>query len=558
MSILENGLAAEALEIRVKGYGAYQAEYGTSVAELVSRLENVPHKVVGVIKDNELKDLHHILDRSCSLELVDVSVEMGMRIYRRTGIFVMIKACRELFPERKLIIKHSLSNGLFCEFLDHETNAKEVEDIERHMKAIVARDFPINRIRMTKEAANVIFRQQLQPEKIKLFSYWDHEEVILHEIDGLYDYFYGHLLPNTGSLEQFKVHDYPPGLILQTLEPDSPDQILPWVELPKLFTIYDEAKDWADMLDTQNVSNLNTIIESGKIADLIRINEALHEKKIAWIADQICSNPRLRLILIAGPSSSGKTTFAQRLLIQLRVNGRRPVSISMDNYFVNRDSTPRDANGEFDFENINALKIDLFNDHLNRLIAGEEVEMPIYNFKHGCCEPDGEFIQVPHKELIIIEGIHGLNEELTWRIPRIQKYKIYVSALTQLNIDNVNRVPTTDARLVRRILRDGRTRSHGSRQTIERWPSVRRGEDNNIFPYQENADVMFNSALVYELAVLKDQIEPELAAIGPEHPEHIHARRILGGFKYFKSVPPELVPQNSILREFMGESCFKV
>ncbi len=558
MATIEPGLSAEHIEIRVKGWGTYLAEAGISAEKFVSRMENLPHKVTALIQDNELKDLHHTFTKSGTISLVDVTSEMGMRIYRRTGIFIIVKACRELFPQRKLIIKHSLSNGLFCEFSGHETNAKEVADIERHMKTIVARDFPIQRKILSKEEANKIFIRQGQEDRVKLFSYWDKDYVHIHELDGLYEYFYGHVLPRTGYMTEFKVLDYPPGMILQTLEPESPDEIMPWIEHPKLFTIYDEAKDWADMLDTQNVSTLNQHIEQGSIQELIRVNEALHEKKIAWIADQICSNPRLRLILIAGPSSSGKTTFAQRLMIQLRVNGRRPVSISLDNYFVDRDLTPLDPFGEYDFESLAALKLDLFNDHLNRLISGEEVEMPIYNFKNGCSDPKGESISVPHKEVIIVEGIHGLNDALTWRVPHIQKYKIYVSALTQVNIDDVNRIPTTDVRLCRRIVRDNRSRAHGAKQTLERWASVRRGEEKNIFPFQEEADVMFNSSLVYELAALKGVIESQLESIGQDHPDHIHSRRILGGFKYFKTIPLDMVPPNSIIREFVGGSCFNV
>lgn len=558
MALSEPGLSGELIEIRVKGRGILLAEAGVTAEKFISRMENIPHKIVGVTVDNELKDLHHIFDRSCAIEMVDVTSELGMRVYRNTGIFIMVKACHELFPDRKLIVKHSLSNGLFCEFKDRETNAWEVQAIEQRMKEIVARDFPIVKHRVSREEATSIFTRQNQPEKVDLFSYWHKDYFIIQEIDGLFDYFYGILLPRTGFLTHFKVLDYPPGLVLQTLEPDSPDSISPWVERPKLFAMFDEAKDWADMMDVETAFNLNHHIEKGNIENLIRINEALHEKKIAWIADQICSNPRLRLILIAGPSSSGKSTFAKRLFIQLRVNGRRPVTISLDNYYRDRETRPRDADGEYDFESLDALKVDLFNEHLNRLIAGEKVEMPVYNFKTGCCEPEGVVVQVPKKELIIVEGIHGLNEQMTWRIPKVQKFKIYISALTQLNFDYINRIPTTDLRLIRRIVRDNRARSLTPLETIRRWPSVRRGEEKNIFPFQEEADVMFNSSLTYELAVLKDMVEPHLQSIGKEHPEYLHSRRIQVAFAYLRSIPPGVVPPNSILREFIGGSCFNV
>ncbi len=558
MAIQEPGLTTEHIEVKVKGRGIHHAEAGITAEKFISRMENLPHQVVGIIIDNEFKDLHHVLTQSCSLEIVDVSSELGMKVYLHTAILVMLKACKELYPERKLIIKHTLSNGLFCEFKDQETNAKEVEAIERRMKTIIARDLPIKKHRVSRDEAFEIFRVQIQPEKIDLFSYWDRDYFLIQELDGLYEYFYGILLPNTGALTQFKVLEYQPGMILQTLQSESPDLIQPWVERPKLFAIFDEAKDWADMMDTETAFNLNHHIEKGNTENLIRINEALHEKKIAFIADQICSNPRLRLILIAGPSSSGKSTFAKRLYIQLRVNGRRPVTISLDNYYKDRDSRPKDANGDYDFESLDALKVDLFNDHLNRLISGKEVQMPIYNFKTGRCEEETVPMKVPHKELIIVEGIHGLNEALTWRIPKIQKYKIYISALTQLNFDYVNRIPTTDLRLIRRIVRDNRSRALNALETIKRWPSVRSGEERNIFPFQENADVMFNSSLVYELAVLKGLIEPQLAEIGPEQPEYLHSRRLMSAFGYLRTIPLELVPPNSILREFIGGSDFNL
>jgi uridine kinase len=345
---------------------------------------------------------------------------------------------------------------------------------------------------------------------------------------------------------------------LQTPEPSDLNLDHPFHEQSKLFQVYQEAKAWAGMLDTPHLAALNDIIENQQIEDLIRVNEALQEKKIAQIADMIVKNPSKRLVLIAGPSSSGKTTFAQRLLIQLRVNGRRPVSISLDNYFIDQKLTPLDENGEYDFEALEALKLDLFNDHLTRLLDGEEVEMPIYSFKQGCCLEKGINISVPAGEPIIIEGIHGLNDQLTWSIPREQKFKIYVSALTQLNIDYANRIPTTDCRLIRRIIRDSRTRGYSALNTIKRWPSVRRGEEKHIFPFQENADIMFNSSLVYELAALKPLAEPLLEEITDDNREYVEARRLLKFLSYFRSISSEPIPPNSILREFVGGSWFDV
>lgn len=559
MSVPENDLINEAIEIKVKNVGVYNIKPGITAAEFVNMLKDrVPNQVTAVIIDNGLKDLHHVMDRSCNLELVDVSTEVGARIYRRTATFMMLKACHDLFPKRKLMIKHSLSNGVYCEFVDGEAKAEQVAAIERLMRAMAAGDLPINKMVVSKEEAHRIFHRQGQLDRVKLFEYRDKLHVHIHELDGYYEYFYDPMVDHTGACTQFRLLEYPPGLILQTPEVETPGEIYPWVELPKLFTIYAEAKDWAEMMDIRTVAALNDVIKNGEIADLIRINEALHEKKIAWIADQICNNPRIRVVLIAGPSSSGKTTFAQRLLIQLRVNGRRPVTISLDNYFKDRDSTPRDEQGNYAFEDLDALKIDLFNDHLNKLIAGEEVELPVYNFKLGTTEPFGMFTKVPRGEPIIVEGIHGLNEKLTWKVPKVQKFKIFVSALTQLNIDYSNRIPTTEARLIRRIIRDERTRGYGAQATIKQWPLVRKGEEDNIFPFQENADVMFNSSLVYEQAVLKPLAEPLLSVIGPEYPEHVQASRNYKFFSYLRPVSPDQVPPNSILREFIGGSCFNV
>jgi uridine kinase len=365
------------------------------------------------------------------------------------------------------------------------------------------------------------------------------------------------MVSHTGVLNKFKLIYYPRTGFADP-EPNDPDLSQPFHEQGKLFQIYQEAKAWAGMLNTSHLGALNDIIENGKIEDLIRVNEALQEKKIAQIADMIVHNPGVRVVLIAGPSSSGKTTFAQRLLIQLRVNGCRPVSISLDNYFIDQKLTPLDENGEYDFEAIEALKLDLFNEHLTRLVEGEEIEMPIYDFKQGCCLEKGIMLSVPAGEPIIIEGIHGLNDQLTWSIPREQKFKIYVSALTQLNIDYANRIPSTDCRLLRRIIRDSRTRGYSALNTIKRWPSVRRGEEKHIFPFQENADIMFNSSLVYELAALKPLAEPLLKEISADHREYTEARRLLKFLSYFRSIVPDPIPPNSILREFVGGSWFDV
>lgn len=543
---------------QIAGWGDFSVPVGSSAEELAFKIKDrIGVPIMAVAVNNELQDLSFTFTEPCQVRLITLDSEAGLRIYRSSAAFLLIRAVREVFPNRKLVIRHSLSNGLFCEFLDYEPERNDVEKLQQCMEDLVRRDLPVIRKSIPREEACRIFEQQEQVDKVKLLQFRQKDIVHVYELDGWYEYSYGYMVPRTGMINNFRLLHYPPGIILQTPEVDRPYEIKPYIEQKKLAAVFKESKDWADMLQTPHVAALNDLIANEQVDDLIRINEALHEKKIASIADMICQDPRKRLVLISGPSSSGKTTFAQRLLIQLRVNGRRPVSISLDNYFVNRDDTPRDEYGEYDFESLYALKLDLFNEHLQRLIAGEEVLTPIYNFKRGCCEEEGLLIKVPAGEPIIIEGIHALNEELTSKIPHEQKFRIYVSALTALNIDYTNRIPTTDTRLIRRIIRDSRTRGYGALQTIGRWPSVRSGEEKNIFPFQEHADVMFNSSLVYELAVLKTYAEPLLREIGPENPEYLEAQRLLKFLSYFQPADGSTIPPNSILREFIGGSWFK-
>ena len=544
--------------VTINGAGEFKIPRNTRVADFLDSLKlEAKHPVVAVVINNHISDLNTSIREDSYMKLLDTSTEAGLRIYRRSATFILIKASRELFSDRQLIVKHSLSNGLYCEFKDVETNDGEVAAIEEKMREIVNAAQPINRIVVAKEEALKIFSRQGQEDKVTLLSHREKEQVHVFELEGFYEYFYGYMLPNTAMVDQFRLIPYSYGFILQTPEIDAPGSLKPYVKQEKLAGIFREAKEWADMLETPHVAALNEQIEKNNIDDIIRINEALHEKKIALIADAICHDRNKRLILISGPSSSGKTTFAQRLLIQLRVNGRRPVSISLDNYFVDRELTPKDEEGNYDFEALEAIKLDLFNDHLNRLLNGEEVEVPVFSFQKGTTEPEGILLKVPAGEPIIIEGIHALNDKLTFSIPVINKYRIYVSALTQLNVDYTNRIPTTDCRLLRRMIRDSRTRGYDALNTISRWPSVRRGEEKNIFPFQENADVMFNTSLVYELAVLKPYAEKLLKGIGPENEEYAEARRLLKFLSYFKPVSPDGIPPNSILREFVGGSWFK-
>lgn len=546
------------INVHVKGFGTYVIPAESTTAELIDTLrDRLRHRVVAAIIDNQLEDLSFVLDKDCDIELVDISSEIGARIYRRSVVFMLIRACRSLFPYSELIVKHSLSNGLYCELEDISLSDEDIEQIQKRMREYVVQDLPISKHVVSREEARRIYARQCQLDKVGLLEYRDKATVHIYELDGHYEYFYGYMLPNTCDLDSFRLINYPPGMILQTPDVNYPEGIRPFTDLPKLFNVYQEAKKWAVMMGTPHVAALNGIIQQGGLKDLIMINEALHEKKISDIADQICSDPAIRLVTIAGPSSSGKTTFANRLMIQLRANGRRPVAISLDNYFLDRDLTPKDENGEFDFEALEALQLDLFNDHLCRLIAGEEVEIPRYDFLTGKSHLQASRMQVPPGELIIIEGIHGLNEKLTFSVPSQQKFRIYISALTQLNIDYSNRIPTTDSRLIRRIVRDNRVRGYSALETLRRWRSVRRGEERNIFPFQENADVMFNSSLVYELAILKPHIEPLLEEIKPDVREYVEATALLKFLSYFRAATDDFVAPNSILREFIGGSWFK-
>ncbi len=553
-------MAGDKIMVSIEGYGGYQATSGIKAIDLLNSLDlDTRYPVTAITINNHLSGLETPIIEDANIKLLDMTTESGSRVYRRTATFILIKASQKIFPNRRLIIKHALSNGLYCEFdnIDIADNSDYLELIDREMARIIQANQPINRLVMPREEATNIFKKQNLDDKVDLLSLRDKENVHLYEIDGFYEYFYGYLAPHTGIINNYRLIPYDTGLILQTPSITDPEFNQPYKKQPKLADIFREAKAWADMLETPHVAALAKKIDNGNLNEIIQINEALHEKKIAMIADEICADREKRLILISGPSSSGKTTFAQRLLIQLKVNGRNPVSVSLDNYFVDREQTPLDGEGNYNFEALEALKLDLFNEDLIRLLKGEEVETPIFNFRTGTTELEGNLCKVPEGEPIIIEGIHALNDKLTYSIPAKNKYRIYVSALTQLNVDYSNRIPTTDCRLLRRMIRDSRTRGYSAINTLNRWPSVRRGEEKNIFPFQENADVMFNTSLVYELAILKPMAEKLLNEIGDQCEEYAEAQRLLKFLSYFREAPAEGVPPNSILREFIGGSWFK-
>ncbi len=532
---------------------------GISLQELsLDYKDNYKSIIIAAKVNNDIRELNYTLYESCMVEFLDITKDDGMRIYRRSLYFIMIKAVHDLLPGRKVAIHHSISKGIYCEITgDKELDENEVKAIENRMRELVDMKIPFIKCILPLEDAKKMFITSGQLDRFHAVEYRKKPYVSIYKCDGLEDYFYGYMAPDTGYIKLFALRHYGAGIILMFPDKQKPDQLPDFKEQKKLFNIFTEYKRWGHILGVENVGALNDIVESGQISDFIRVSEALQEKKIAQIADMISeSTEKKRIVLIAGPSSSGKTTFAHRLEIQLRVNGLRPVTISLDDYFVNREKTPLDENGEFDFEALEAIDVELFNEHLASLINGKEVEIPIFNFPNGCREKTGRKLKIEDDQIIIIEGIHGLNEKLTETIPKSKKFKIYISAITSMNIDNHNRIPTTDARIIRRIVRDFQFRGSSAISTIKRWPSVRRGEEKNIFPFQEEADIMFNSAMIYELGVLKRFAEPLLSDVDPSQPEYSEARRLIEFLSYFLPIEGKEIPANSIIREFIGGSCF--
>lgn len=485
------------------------------------------------------------------------NIEAEDKKYSRTLQFIFIKATLDLFPNAKITIQHSVGKGIFGEVIKNSPlNESEIERIKKRMQELINKDLPINRIKVIKEEAIKIFEKYKMYDKVLLLSQMDLKTVNLYELDGRYDYFYGKMAQRTSAIKAFDLMYYEQGFILRRPNDYESFTLSEFVEQRKITKIFRETEKWLDILDIGNVGSLNEKIDNSELVNLVMVSEALHEKKIAEIADKINTKEEVKLVLIAGPSSSGKTTFANRLSIQLRVNGLIPVPISLDDYFVNRDQTPLDENGEYDFETIGSVDVPLFNKHLNAILQGEEVEIPEFNFRKGEREWTGRKVKLPSNGVVIVEGIHGLNPTLTAHIDEKFKYRIYISALTQLNLDNHNRIATTDVRRVRRIVRDQLSRGHGAEDTLKMWPKIKRGEEKNIFVYQEEADIMFNSTLVYELCVLKKYALEELEKIKVDSPVYEEAKRLKSFLNFFRDVEKDIVPENSILREFIGGSIF--
>ncbi len=538
---------------------------GTNLLEFVKSYEKF-HKapIVAARLDNLIVELSKPLDRSGRVRFVDLTSSDGIRIYQRGLLFILAVAVREVFPGYKLKVLHSLGNSLYCELFDKDEKiyTPDEEDLKKltsEMKKIVKRNEFFKKLALYKGDVKKLFEELGFDAKVKLLKYRKKKTIKVYSCCDYYNYFYGYMPPSTGIMKIFDLKPYPPGFRLLHPTTASPNEIPEYKEMRKFNTIFLEYARWLRIMEIEHVGDLNRIIAKGEraVADLILLAEALHEKRISQISDEFRSKRTARLILIAGPSSSGKTTFAKRLSVQLKANGFRPVAISLDDYFVDREKTPRDENGNYDFEALEAIDIELFNRNLLDLFDGKEVELPKYDFKAGKRRL-GRRLRINKDQIIIVEGIHGLNPRLTPHIPEDLKFRIYVSALTQINFDDMNRMSTTDTRLIRRMVRDYKFRGHSALDTLRMWPNVRRGEEKNIFPFQEESDVMFNSALIYEIPVLKIFAESLLAQVPENVDEYPEALRLLKVLDYFLPITNlEDIPRNSILREFIGRSIFK-
>jgi uridine kinase len=511
---------------------------------------------VAALIDMELRELAYRVDGDVEVTPVTMAHGDGMRIYCRSLVFLLVTSVHELYPEAIIYVDHSLTfGGYFCQVYGHKPfTAEELARIEAGMREIVVADEPIRKERVPLNDAIALFEARGDDDKVRLVSRRRKDYLTLYQLRGVRDYFHGYMVPSTSYLSVFALQDAPPGFILLFPRDDPPMRLQPFQDYPKLVSVFREYGDWLALMGVRDVGALNEAIVGERVHEIVLVAEALHEQRVARIAEEIAARrDQVRLVLVAGPSSSGKTTFSKRLSIQLLANGLRPFALELDNYFVERDKTPRDGQGAYDFESLGALDVALFNEHLLQLLDGQEVTLPRYNFMTGEREV-GNSVRLRADHVMIVEGIHGLNPELVPNIPPEVVYRVYASALTQLNIDKHNRVPTTDTRLIRRIVRDAAGRGYTAEETLDRWESVRRGEKRWIFPYQENADAMFNSSLVYELSVLKPQAEPLLLQVRPRTRAHVEAKRLLAFLEWFEPLGPDLVPDNSILREFVGAS----
>lgn len=545
------------------GQSIYEVEEGTTLEQLAKQLQKKEEPVILLAyMDGKLTELFTEIKKDCHVRFVTLKEQAGYMAYKRTATFIFLKACEDLLGKgesTKIAIDYSIGNSIFCDFssMERVVDDKFAHSIQKRMEQLYESDLPITKRSLDTDQASRYFDSVGFKGKRELFKFRRESKTNIYSMDGYDNYFYGYMAPSTGYIPTFLVSAYQHGVVLQIPKRKQTEEIVPFTPQPKLFHVMQRSREWTKTMGVDTVGALNDEITYGNINHLILLQEGLQEKLLADIADEIVSKNK-RIILIAGPSSSGKTTFSHRLSIQLEIAGLTPHPVSMDDYFLDRELSPRDENGNYNFETIASLDVDLLTKHINQLLNGEEVDVPSYNFVTGKREYHGHKLKIGQKDVLVMEGIHGLNGTLTNEIPEDAKYRIYVSALNQINLDEHNRIPSSDGRLLRRIVRDAMTRGNDARETISRWDSVRKGEEDNIFPYQEEADVMFNSAQVYEITVLKQYAEPLLFAVPKDCPEYQEAKRLLKFLEYFLNIPSEAIPKTSLLREFIGGSCFDV
>ncbi len=540
-----------------------EVKVGTTLLELASQYQSqFRTPIVLAVVDTKLSELNQKIKEPCNVIFLDILNKDGFRTYQRSLSFVLIKAAHDVIGHDKLIkviVQYSINYGFYCEIEPKRLlKADTLTKIKERMVELINLGLPFIKETVKTDEAIKIFGNQFMEDKVTLFKYRRVSNVNLYRFDDFYDYFYGYMVPDTSYLKVFELYPYEDGMILQFIDFNDPSKAARFEPDQMLFETLKNATDWGHLMEVDTVGELNDVISQGKMNELIMVQEALMEKKIGRIADHVMKDIKhKKFIFIAGPSSSGKTTFAHRLSIQLRSLGLRPKPISLDNYFVNRDDTPKDENGNYNFECLEALDVAQFNHDMHQLLKGEVVSMPAFDFISGLRQYKGDTLKLEDNTILVIEGIHGLNPKLSSAIPEENKFKIYISALTQLNIDNHNRVPTTDARLLRRMVRDNQYRGASATKTLGMWPSVRNGEEQYIFPFQEEADAMFNSSLIYELSVLKQYAEPLLFNVPKGSSEYIEAKRLIKFLDYFLGVSSESIPNNSIIREFIGGSNFR-
>ncbi len=540
----------------------YEYEAGITYEQIAKDFQkDYEAKIVLISADGRLRELHKILSNDCTIEFITLADKIGMETYRRSATFLLVKAVHDVLGDdgkNHLVAQYTVGRGLLCKLIDAKPSEQFLRSVHARMDELISQNIPIWKSSYSVEEARRIFAEAGMEDKVKLFKFRRASKVNVYSIGDYKDYYYGYMVPSTGYITHYDLYPYDEGIILQLPSRHSPNVVPDRTDSPKLQKTLQNTSNWGTSIGIEDVGDLNETICAEGVQDVVLLQEAYMESKIAQIAKDIVDKGGKKFIMIAGPSSSGKTSFSYRLSIQLRALGMRPHPIALDNYFKNREDTPKDENGNYDFECLEAIDVEQFNKDMLALLSGQTVELPSFNFKTGKREYKGDYKRLNENEILVIEGIHGLNEKMSYALPAESKYKIYISALTALNVDEHNRIATTDVRLLRRMVRDNRTRGTSASGTLNMWQSVRRGEEKYIFPFQESADAVFNSALIYELSVLKLYAEPLLFGISKEDPQYYEAKRLLKFLDYFLGMTSEGLPNNSLIREFVGGSIFNV